>query len=148
MTEKMTRAEIEHIATFGAGRGRPSQKVNQAITQLLAELDAAQADRANALRAGWMMGGGAAAGICTRRMPGTDMQPTLPVYDDGYSIASVIRSLTPPDGDEVQWTAKVLLAHPASFQKMVDVAEDIYVIGVSFNRVIADALRAIAGGGK
>lgn len=36
----LTRAEIEHIANFGAGRGRPSQKVKQVITQILRQLDA------------------------------------------------------------------------------------------------------------
>jgi len=48
----------------------------------------------------------------------------------------------------VQEAAKVLLNDRAAFARMVDVAEDIHCTGVSFNRVVGDALRAIAEGEK
>lgn len=48
----------------------------------------------------------------------------------------------------VQEAAKVLLGNRAVLDRMVDVAEDINLSGVSFNRVVGDALRAIAEGGE
>jgi len=48
----------------------------------------------------------------------------------------------------VQKAAKVLLNDRAALDRMVYVAEDIHCTGVSFNRVVGDALRAIAEGGE
>lgn len=53
-----------------------------------------------------------------------------------------------PTPVSVQEAAKVLLGNRAVLDRMVDVAEDIHGTGVSFNRVVGDALRAIAEGGE
>ena len=155
MSEKLSRDLIELIAEcLGCTKGSEAAGARSAITQLLSELGAAQADRANALRAGWMMAVEAAA---TWVESGWN---ELPMRQE---IAFAIRALTPPDGDEVALPTIESLAAILWREQLVDVGAPRSTIRARTPQAFADqsdlvrdvflkyaraALQSIAGGGK
>jgi hypothetical protein len=117
-------------------------------------IDRLEADKANALRAGWMQAIEAALLIIKSKMLhlpnyANSDEDCADKVERGYGNACVnikhsLCALTPPEGDEVAWAAKVLLARYSDSTKVSAFFGGYCPDNMGFRDVIA-ALKSIAG---